>query len=279
MLPSLVRPGAAVNRRNPDLRLPYRGRVPPVPPAATVSVVIPVKDDAAGLRRCLHALARQTRRPEEIVVVDNASADTSAAVATAAGARVIHCRERGIPAAAAAGYDAARGEIVLRLDADSVPGPDWVGRYAEAFADRPEVAALTGGARFVDGPRVLRRPLAAAYLGWYAAAGAAALGHPPLFGSNMGFRRAAWTRVRTRVHRDDPELHDDLDLAFHLGERQRIRYLRGVVLGISMRPFGDPRGFVRRLRRGFRTVLAHWPLDFPPLRWDRMLLRRLGVRG
>ena len=43
-----------------------------------VSVVIPVKDDGPRLRRCLRALAMQTRPPDEIVVVDNGSTDDSA---------------------------------------------------------------------------------------------------------------------------------------------------------------------------------------------------------
>ena len=247
------------------------------PPASTrISVVIPVKDDAPALSRCLGALASQSRAPDEVVVVDNGSSDDSAALARAAGARVVPCPTPGIPAAAATGYDAATGSIVLRLDADSLPGPDWVAAYAVAFRDRPDVAAFTGGARFHDGPVLLRTPLASAYLIGYALAGFAALGHLPLFGSNMGFRREAWLRVRGRVHRLDAEVHDDLDLAFHLGERRRIRFLPGAALGISMRPFHDVRAFRIRVRRGFRTVLRHWPVDFPVMRWDRRFLRAAG---
>ncbi|WP_460774060.1 glycosyltransferase family 2 protein [Microbacterium sp. GXF7504] len=255
--------------------------MPPAPTPLRVSVVIPVKDDRTALRRCLRALALQTRRPDEVVVVDNGCADDSAAVATGAGARLVVCGTPGIPAAAATGYDAATGDVVLRLDADSLPGPRWVETFARAFARNPRVAAFTAGARFVDGPRALRRPLAVVYLAGYALAGFAALGHVPMFGSNMGFRREAWRRVAARVHRDDAELHDDLDLAFHLGEGLRIRYLPGAALGISMRPFHDHRAFRRRVRRGFRTVLRHWPVDFPPMRWDRRFLRtvRRAVRS
>ena len=43
----------------------------------TCSVVIPVRNDAAYLERCLRALREQTRVPDEIVVVDNASSDLS----------------------------------------------------------------------------------------------------------------------------------------------------------------------------------------------------------
>lgn len=243
--------------------------------ATTVSVVIPVKDDAARLRRCLRALRLQTRPPDEIVVVDNASADASAAVAAAAGAVLARCGQPGIPAAATHGYDRASGDLILRLDADCVPPATWVETMVAAAARHPEVAAFTGGARFIDGPRRLRMPLATAYLGAYAVVGMLALGHPPLFGSNLAIRRAAWLGVRGEVHRDDAGLHDDLDLAFHLGERHRIRYLPAAGMGISMRPFTDPRGGAVRVGRGVRTVLRHWPYDFPPLRWNRRVIRRV----
>ena len=107
-----------------------------MPVGPTVSVVIPVRDDAVPLAACLEALAAQTRPAEEIVVVDNASSDDSADIARAAGARVVFCGERGIPAAAAAGYDAATGEVILRLDADSLPAPGWIAHMTAALSDQ-----------------------------------------------------------------------------------------------------------------------------------------------
>nr|WP_315267617.1 glycosyltransferase family 2 protein [Microbacterium lemovicicum] len=242
-------------------------------PRSTVSVVIPVKDDADDLRRCLRALALQSRLPDEIVVVDNGSTDGSAQTARDAGARVVPCGAPGIPAASATGYDAATGDLILRLDADCTPARTWVESVERTFAERPDVGAVTGGARFTDGPRSLRRPLAAVYLTSYAASTAPALGHRPLFGSNLALRRSAWRSIRTQVHRSDPGLHDDLDLAFHVGERYAIGYLRDSPMGISMRPFTQPRGFAKRIDRGFRTVVRHWPADFPPIRWTRRALR------
>jgi glycosyltransferase involved in cell wall biosynthesis len=240
----------------------------------TVSVVIPVKDDGTELSRCLRALERQTRRPDEIIVVDNGSSDASAEIARQADARVIRCDEPGIPAASALGYDSAVGELILRLDADCVPGDRWIQTLVEAFSRRPDVGALTGGAHFIDGPRALRRPLAVVYLGTYAMVGMISLGHLPVFGSNLAIRRAAWRGIRAQVHRHDPDLHDDFDLAFHLGERVPIRFVVGAEMGMSMRPFAGIRGFARRTRWGLRTVLVHWPRDFPPVRWSRLLLRQ-----
>ena len=102
-------------------------------------------------------------------------------------------------------------------------------------------------------------------------------GHDVVLGSNFAIRTDAWRRVRGRVHRHDASVHDDFDLSFHLGERWRIERVRGALMTISMRPFGDARAFARRVAAGFRTVLIHWPHDLPPVRWTRIALRRAGV--
>lgn len=248
-------------------------------PVRTISVVIPVKDDSELLARCLDALSAQTRRADEIIVVDNASSDDSAAVALAAGALVLHSAEPGIPATSARGYDAATGDLILRLDADCVPPSDWIAELEVSFTERPEIDAFTGAARFVDGPRAFRSSGSAAYLFAYLAATAPALGHLPLFGSNLAMRRSAWLAVSAEVHRDDPDIHDDLDLAFHLGEHHRLGYLAMPVMGISSRPFHSASKFRRRTYRGFRTVTQHWPHDFPPRRWKRLRLRHGSAWG
>lgn len=249
----------------------------PPHPVVGVSVVIPVRNDGPHLWRCLRALAAQTLAADEIVVVDNGSTDDSADIARAAGARVVFCGERGIPAAASTGYDAARGELILRLDADSLPAPTWIASMVEALAD-PDVDAVTGGAVFHDGPASQRVLMARVFLGTYNTFAFPALGHTPLWGSNMAFRRAAWEAVRDRVHLD-PELHDDLDLAYHLGVDHRIRYVPGRHMLVSSRTV-EPRRFARCFRRGAGTVFAHWPRDVPPVRWARVArARRRAVRA
>lgn len=244
-----------------------------------ISVVIPVKNDADQLQRCLGGLAMQSQLPDEIIVVDNGSSDASAEVASAFGATVVVCPEPGIPAASACGYDAATGNIILRLDADCVAPISWIESVVSAFGQRPDIAAVTGGARFIDGPTALRIPLASAYLLGYVIVTAPALGHLPVFGSNFAMRASTWRSVRHLVHRNDPELHDDLDIAFHIGDRRRIGYLRGEAMGISMRPFRSASSFSTRVSRGFRTVFRHWPRDFPPLRWCRVAWSRVSERA
>ncbi|WP_247650056.1 glycosyltransferase family 2 protein [Clavibacter capsici] len=253
-----------------------RGRL--AAPRPTVSVVIPVRDDAEHLRACLRALAGQTVAPDEVVVVDNASSDDSAEVARAAGARVVREPVVGIPAAACTGYDAARSEVIARLDADCVPPGDWIERLGDVLAARPDVAAVTGAARFLDGPRALRGVAAVAYLGAYFASVTLALGHPPLFGSNLALRRDAWREVRMEVHREGTHLHDDIDLSVHLGPERRIVLDPHLGMGISMRPLTRPSTLPLRMSRGMTSLTMHWPHELPWLRWWRTAQLARGAR-
>jgi GT2 family glycosyltransferase len=99
-----------------------------------ITVVIPARDAAAVLPATLAPLAGA-----DVVVVDNASRDATAAVARAHGARVVHEPRPSRALARNAGARAARGELLAFLDADCVPQPGWLG--ALVGADAP----LAGG--------------------------------------------------------------------------------------------------------------------------------------
>ncbi len=86
-----------------------------------VSIVLPCLDEAATVGTCV-AKARQTLErmgvSGEVVVVDNGSTDDSAAIATAAGARVVSEPRAGYGSALMAGIKAARAPLVIMADAD-----------------------------------------------------------------------------------------------------------------------------------------------------------------
>jgi glycosyltransferase involved in cell wall biosynthesis len=242
-----------------------------------LSLILPVRDDAVLLRRCLEAVATLDPAPFETIVVDNGSSDDSAAVAAAAGARVLSEPTPGILRAAAAGYDAARGDVVVRVDADAVPAVDWLGRIADRFAADPSLTGLTGPGVFVDLPRPAAALAAACYYGLYfGLVGRLLLGRPPLYGSNLALRRDAWTAIRDAVHREDAGVHDDLDLTVHLGTGALIRLDRAIAVAVSSRAVLSGSRLRTAAQRTRHTLRLH-PEAFRATAAGRLLGPLLGL--
>jgi glycosyltransferase involved in cell wall biosynthesis len=254
------------SNRGPVVRLAVMG---------TISVIVPCLDDAEFLTACLDALAAQSRPADEVVVVDNGSSDATIDVAQAHGARIVVEPMRGIWPATAAGFDAASGALLARLDADSLPAPDWLAQIERRMSqpDRPTV--VTGPGVFYGGTPLQRWIGRRLYLPAYFTLIGALLGHPPVFGSNYAIRREAWLTLRTLVHRNRADLHDDLDLAWWLQPGMSVVRDRALIVGISARPFDTIGELGRRVVMGFRTLAVDWSA-WPPMR--RRAARRHAAR-
>ncbi len=124
------------------------------PSAARVSVVVPVHDRPAQLRRLLTAIrACQVTDPvHEVIVVDDASSDAHAHADAVADvdvdAKLVRRETRGrAPAARNDGAAIATGEVIAFVDSDCVPRSGWLSALLPHFAD-PLVAAVAP--RIVD---------------------------------------------------------------------------------------------------------------------------------
>ena len=184
-------------------------------PKPNISIVIPVYNEAAYLRGCLEAVALQTTRPYEVIVVDNNSTDRTAAVARSFPfVTLLHEEHQGVLHARTTGFDAARGDVIARIDADTLVSENWVATLQTIFADR-SVGAVSGSFGYYEMPlqgffdgvdKVFR-----GYLAW-------ALGRQyALQGANLALRREAWLAARPLLC-NRAWLHEDFDLSIHLRE-------------------------------------------------------------
>lgn len=118
-----------------------------------ISIVIPVKDRAEELGRCLSSLEQLDYPQErlEIIVVDDGSSDASPSVAIRFGCRLVATDEPGSGPAAARnlGVSVAKGEILAFIDSDCTASSGWLRELVGGFTD-PTLAAVGG---LVDGMR------------------------------------------------------------------------------------------------------------------------------
>lgn len=114
--------------------------------APSVSIVVPVKNEAANLREVLPQL------PEvhEVILVDGSSVDSSVEVAREVlpDIRVVRQTRRGKGNALAAGFLAASGDIIVMFDADGSADPAEIPTFVQALVEGADFAK---GSRFADG--------------------------------------------------------------------------------------------------------------------------------
>jgi glycosyltransferase involved in cell wall biosynthesis len=109
----------------------------------SLTIIVPIRNGATTLRECLRPLKETA--DAEIIVIDDASSDGSAAIAGAAGVTVIRCAHpRNAAAARNMGAAAGRGTVFVFVDADVVVHRDALARIVRCFRERPEVTAVFG---------------------------------------------------------------------------------------------------------------------------------------
>lgn len=110
----------------------------------TFSVIIPAYNAASTLEACLQAVQSQEIRPAQILVVNDSSTDTTAALAARLGAEVVDVRIRdGAMRPRFEGARRARAGIFVFIDSDVVIPPGTFRRLMRHFED-PSLAAVTG---------------------------------------------------------------------------------------------------------------------------------------
>ena len=144
-LPWIVAPLATAWRAADSRSLDEESADPPTDPPL-VSVIIPARDEAANIERCLRSVLATTWPRLEVIVVDDHSRDETAAIASRIAAvdsraRVVAAPELppgwfGKPWACQAGAHAARGDILCFIDADTTHAPDLLTRTVNALRTR-----------------------------------------------------------------------------------------------------------------------------------------------
>lgn len=215
----------------------------------TLSIVIPVFNEEAYLADCLDSIAAQSEKPDEVIVVDNNSTDGTADITRQYPfVKVIKETKQHQAFAQRTGFNLAKGEILGRIDADTVLPENWVRNVKRHFAADPAVQAITGTPWPYD--VYSKKACAAVFMLYHQLAGRLA-GVQMIWGANAALRKSAWQSIDSRVLQR-ADIWEDYDMALLLGRKDAVKLVRDIETGTSFRTIHEP--FWSQVEWQFRMV-------------------------
>ncbi len=223
-----------------------------------LSVVIPAFNEEENIGRCLEALTRQTtRRPFEVIVVDNCCTDGTVSIARSFDIRlnlkIVQETKKGRGAARALGCSHATGDIILSTDSDAEVPPQWIDSLVDALDKHPDLAATTGVPRIID-CTPWRNMMFNFFIPRFLWLNYIFYGHAGL----SGFSCAVRADVYRKAGGYDPECdaYEDLELAMRVSKFGKIQLV-----------YSDPvtfsgRRFRQGLLRGWIEYIYTWFTKF-----------------
>lgn len=207
--------------------------------ALTISIVIPVYNEENYLEECLNTIRAQTVQPEAVFVVDNNSTDATTKIAKRFSfVTLLSEKKQGVLFARDRGFNAAKTDIIGRIDADTHLTPDWVETVKKLFVEYPTYSAVNGPVYYYEMPMSKKNYWIDHQIRLRLYRGDR--GAPFLFGSNSAIRRTEWLEVSKAICRDDRAVHEDLDLAVHLVQQGKsILYDKRLLASTSARRYDD----------------------------------------
>ena len=168
----------------------------------TTSLIIPVYNEADYIPLLVQSIRNSSIKPDEILFCDNNSTDDSIRVIqqTCKELPYIILKEpkKGIIPTVERLWRAAKGDIILKVDADSVIPVHWIRNVLKHFTDNPKLAACTGPVLSSDGSKILKYIINISYLtGMFLYK--FFRGHTMLIGPNCAFRNTALQSVNGYV--------------------------------------------------------------------------------
>lgn len=182
------------------------------------SVIVPTYNEEERLERCLDSIRSQSFAPDEIIVADGGSTDSTLDVARGWADSVVVEPKRTIAAGRQAGADAASGRWLVFADADTYYPQDWLLDLLRPFS-RADVAC-THGKVLLDGANRMEHFLADRVAPKFFKT-ALELGYPTGAGSNLAMRADVFRRIGG--FNTDLVTAEDVDL-----QRRALPYGRNV---------------------------------------------------
>lgn len=218
----------------------------------TIAVIIPTCNEQSYIKACLDSVINQSRKPDEIIVVDNNSTDKTLEIVNCyTQIKVLKETRQGQVFARRQGFDKAKSTVLVTIDADTILPRSWLGEVEKRFTKNPN-AVVTSVISIYDGRlrSVINWSQRLVYRFQKLVAGSYGL-----FGSGSAIAKADWVQVRDQVHYN-PTYWEDVEIGLLLScLGRRVEIIQSPPIGVSCRRAGSsPFSLLAYLMQWPRTI-------------------------
>jgi glycosyltransferase involved in cell wall biosynthesis len=199
---------------------------------AEISVVIPSFNEEKYIGRLLRSLEKQSFKNFEIIVADGGSTDRTRKIASKfPRVRIVIEKRRGIGIGRNAGAHAARGKIIVFIDADTTASENLLKSYNAAFKEK-DIVAATGPILPLEKTSEMMK-LGFEFVSVLFVKSSILIGKPSIIGSNFAIRKSTFDKIGGFDERF--VTYEDYDLSLRIRKIGRIGYLNDAVVYTSIR--------------------------------------------
>jgi len=198
-----------------------------------VSIVIPAYNEEKRIGKTLSSVANLIH-PDfnlEIIVADASSTDKTKEVARQFGAKVISIQKKTVSFSRQKGFEAAKGEIIASLDADTIVTPEWLVNAVERLISRKDIVGVTGVVRTYESNFLIEfwMRYVNTFFNWLHTI----LGFPLFSGQNFAVKKTAFEKIGG--FNIDYFSAEDMDLSLRLRRVGKIVFEPKMVVFTSAR--------------------------------------------
>ncbi len=202
-----------------------------------ISVVIPCYNEEKYLKNCLLSIINQTKKPNEIIIVDNNSTDNSIKIAKKyqkkySSIKIVKEKNQGISYSRNKGFNTAKGDILVKCDADTILSKQWLAKVNLAFKKNKNIIAYTNHFLIYDVFLIKNWKIFSFVYQWLFKL---LSGYHVLLGPALAIRKTSWLKIKNQVCLDDNQVHEDIDLTIHISTYGKIYLDKSIDIRMSGR--------------------------------------------
>jgi len=196
------------------------------------SVIIIAWNEEENIKDVLLSIKKQTKKPFEVIVVNNKSTDNTFNIAKRFDfVKVVDQNEiQGMTPTRNKGFDIAQGDLLLKLDADTRLEKEWIEKAEEKFLKDKELGALSG--KTIYNLPVIDNFLIYFYIHFLKIT----TGTKPLFGPAYILKKSIWEKIKNNVCIDDSKVHEDINISINIAKTNaKIEIFKDIITYASNR--------------------------------------------